>query len=189
MLLPPPEPLLELLELPALAPDPGPEPAPGEPALSPLVPPLWPWVLLAAAAPVRFDFFFDLEGVEEEALLSAEPAADASFAAEPAADASFAAVCIEDEEPGAVPLMLDVLPLFEDLLDLDDLLESLLLDVSLGIELVPDELVPDELVPDELGLLVPVPVVPAVPDWELFRLDEPLPMLELLPLVPELDVP
>jgi len=184
--LPPAEPLLALPE-PAPEPDPGPEPLPAAP-LEPLVPPFWPCVSFVTAAPVVLLFFFDLLCVVEGALLSAEPAADASLLA----------VCIADEwcdELPLVPLMLD-----EDLLDFDlpDLLEPLLELVSLGIEVLP----PDELVLllVELGLLVldPVPpVLPTAPEdaspWR--RLDaselpveplveEPLPMLEALPLEP-----
>jgi hypothetical protein len=164
--------LLELLEpaapAPALDPDPGPEPAPGEPALSPLDPPLWPCVLLVAAAPVCLVFFFDLWIF------------DASLSALPAADASFDAVCIEDMSCD-LPLMLEVL-LFDDfdLLDFDfevldvssliealPLAEPLLLSYALGLELL-------EVL--ELGLALVEPDAP--------MLDEPLAVLELLPLEP-----
>jgi len=179
LLLPPPEPLLEPDPEPLLEePDPGPEPLPAAP-LAPLVPPLWPCVLSVAAAPVLLLFFFDLW--VEEAVLSALPEADASLVA----------VCIDDELPLDEPLMplVPLVPLLEDLLDLLDLLdlpELELLEVSLGIELLP----PEELVllPMLLGLLVlePMPpVVPAVPACDVSLPEEPLaPMLELpLPLL------
>jgi len=160
LLPPPPEPLLEPpAPEPAPDPEPGPEPAPGEPALSPLEPPLWPWVLLVAAAPVCLVFFFDL------------CLADASLSAAPAAEASFEAVCMALDSC-ALPLMLDVL-LFEDLLlllSLDEVLE-----VSVSIE----ELLPD--VPLLLSYVLGLEVLdPAV----LPMLDAPLPVLELLPLAP-----
>ena len=121
LLLPPLEPLLEL-------PAPAPALEPASPAAPPLDPPFWPWALLSAAAPVCLVFFFDL--CLPDALLSAEPAADASCVAV----VSFAAVRIEPDVDDVLSLMLEVLPLFDDL-DLLDLLDLSTL-VSLGRELV-----------------------------------------------------
>jgi len=170
LLPPPPEPLLEppAPEPAAPDPEPGPEPAPGEP-LSPLVPPLWPCVLLVAAAPVCLVFFFAL------------CFADGSLSALPEADASFEAVCMALDSC-AVPLMPDVL-LFEDLcLVLPDWDE--VLDASLSIEVL--EPVPP-VVPtapaEELPSRIFAELLSVVPE-ELPMLDDPLAVLGLLPLEP-----
>jgi len=156
LLLPPPPPAEPLLALPEPAPDPdpGPEPLPAAP-LAPLVPPLWPCVSFVTAAPVFLVFFFDLW--VESALLSATPAADASLLA----------VCIEDElcDVPLVPLML------EDLLAFDDF-DDLLLELSLGIDVLA---LSSEA--DALGVLVLELALP-------FRLEEPVPVLDALPLAP-----
>jgi len=107
------------------------------------------------------------------------------------------AVCIIDEECDdlpLVPLMLEDLLDLDDLLDLPELLELVLLEESLGIEVLP----PEELVllSYELGLLVLEPVPPVLPTapaaaslWRRFDascvlVEEPLPVLEPLPLEP-----